>query len=61
MKQFIESKTILITPELAHELLQKNARNRPVNKVLVLFYADQMRKGNWKENGEPIIFSNGIS
>lgn len=59
MKNEIESKTVVITPEYALELLQKNARNRPLNKNKVIFYCSQMTKGNWKENGEPIIFSDG--
>lgn len=51
-------KEVIITPEIAMELLQTNLRNRPMNRQLVLFYTSQMEKGLWKFNGEPIIISN---
>lgn len=44
-----------ITPELAAELLTINTNNRPPNKRIVTFYANQMTAGQWKENtGEAI-------
>tara|TARA_R110000796_G_scaffold178021_1_gene294788 strand:+ start:321 stop:1151 length:831 start_codon:yes stop_codon:yes gene_type:complete len=50
----------LLTPKLAAELLSKNKGNRKV-KPAKTFYAEQMRNGDWKENGEPIIIdSNGL-
>lgn len=48
---------ILITPDIAMDILQNNHRNRKMNKELVLLYADQMSRGLWKFNGESIIIS----
>lgn len=50
---------VIITPEKAAQLLQKNKRNRPLSKRTVESYAEQMKKGIWKFNGEPIIISDG--
>jgi len=45
---------------MAKELLKKNVGNRRLKKEKY-FYVSQMRKGLWKENGEPIIIdSNGF-
>ena len=49
----------IITPDKALELLKFNKRNRGLRKPLVMFYTDQMIKGLWKFNGEPIIFADG--
>lgn len=50
----------LMTPELAEELLKKNKGNRKI-KTVKDFYSKQMKNGEWKENGEPIIIDkNGI-
>lgn len=48
---------ILITPEMAMDILQTNSRNRKMDKELILVYADQMSRGLWKFNGESIIIS----
>lgn len=53
------SSTVEITPEMAMQILQTNIRNRTMNKHLVLFYAEQMKKGLWKFNGESVIISDG--
>lgn len=55
----ITSKVMTITPEVALEMLKANTRNRPLNKRQVVYYADQMVRGQWRLNGEPIIISNG--
>lgn len=55
----ITSKVMTITPEVALEMLKVNTRNRPMNKTQVVYYADQMARGQWQLNGEPIIFSDG--
>lgn len=47
----------LITPEKAREYMKGNTYNRPLSKACVDALADQMRRGQWKMNGEPIIFS----
>jgi hypothetical protein len=51
MKATIE----LLTPYLAKELLSMNKANRKVKDQSKRSYIDQMKKGLWKENGEPII------
>ena len=56
MKTNLKSQVELITPSLAIDYLRSNKCNRPVNKTLVSYFADQMRRGQWKLNGEPIIF-----
>lgn len=55
----MKTKIELVTSEIAIELLKSNTRNRPMKQRLVLDYARQMRDGLWKENGEPIIISDG--
>lgn len=52
---------INLTPELAGEILKKNKGNRNVSSATVDFYQEQMKRGLWKENGEPIIIgSDGV-
>lgn len=45
-----------ITPAMAEEMLKKNTQNRPLNQNYAQLYAKDMKAGNWKLNGEPIIF-----
>jgi hypothetical protein len=44
----MESKTILITPELAEELLTRNPRNRPFAKSNLNYLKSQLNSGEWK-------------
>ena len=46
-----------VTPTLATMLLAKNINNRPVNKATVEAYAQAMKRGEWKLNGETIKLS----
>lgn len=46
----------LITPEKATEYLQTSIGNRPVSKVYVNTYVNAIQRGEWKNNGVPIIF-----
>lgn len=46
-----------ITPEIAKVYLSMNGANRPFKPRTVDFYADQMKRGLWKENGEAICFT----
>jgi hypothetical protein len=47
----------MITPQKAVEILDtKNFNNRPVSQFTVDRYAQEMKAGRWKLNGEPIIF-----
>lgn len=45
---------ITITPEMATALLELNTSNRPLSRARVRMYADQMKRGQWKINGESI-------
>jgi len=46
-----------LTPAGAKRLLATSKGNRPVSRKLVVHYADQMSRGMWTLNGEPIIVS----
>lgn len=48
---------VMVTPEMAKEWLQLNRLNRPLKRRLVERYARDMARGNWRVNGEPVIFS----
>ena len=50
----MKAEIIYLTPEYAKELLKQNIGNRKL-KVTKSHYANQMKNGLWKENGEPII------
>lgn len=43
-----------ITPERAADLLKANTHNRQVRVKMVRLYADEMRRGAWRLNGESI-------
>lgn len=53
----IQAKMESITPEYAAYLIQGSQifQNRPLSTLIVKKYADIMRRGLWKANGEPII------
>jgi len=51
----ITSKTELITPERAYEMLLKNEDNRPINWRKVEEFAGTMRQGDWKLHGQGIV------
>jgi hypothetical protein len=44
-----------ITPERATELLTMNTCNRTVKQKTVAKYTEDMKTGNWKSNGVPIV------
>lgn len=50
-----EIKITDITPEYAQKLLGCNTNNRNIRKSRVKMYANDMKKGNWRSNGEPIV------
>ena len=53
----METKVVLITPEMAKSMLAKNMKNnRPVLKGTVHGYARQMRNGKWKLTHQGIAF-----
>lgn len=45
-----------ITPAIAEDWLKFNTHNRKISDRLVLTYAETMQEGEWRLNGEPIIF-----
>jgi len=51
----IVDSTMLISPEDAKEMLEKNKNNRPINWRRVEEYADIMRSGDWKLHPQGII------
>lgn len=46
----------MVTPELAKDWLIKNKNMRPINKYAVAQYKDEILTGNYRQNGEVIIF-----
>lgn len=51
----MKSEIIKIDKERALDLLSRNHKNRKLKRHTLSSYVDQMKSGNWKENGEPII------
>ena len=47
---------VRVTPEVAQNYLKNGGKNRKVDDDKVLFYTAMMENGEWKENGEAIIF-----
>lgn len=45
-----------ITPAIAEDWLQHNTHNRKISDKLVYIYAETMSEGEWRLNGEGIIF-----
>jgi len=45
-----------ITPQMAEELLKRNAKNRKVVHAQVLYYAGQMQRTDWIRTGQSLIF-----
>jgi hypothetical protein len=57
----METKVVQITPKVAKKMLKQNKKNRALRDHTVLFYAEQMKNGQWQENGEAIIVDcNGV-
>lgn len=59
MYENLSAKFTTITPVLAKDILESNIMNRPLNQTTVQDYENQLRKGLWRLNGEPIIVSSG--
>lgn len=52
---------VSIGPDLAASWLASNLMNRPLSESTVNRYANAMRRGEWKLNGETIVFAdNGL-
>jgi len=57
----MKAEIITLNPEKAKQLLEMNINNRKLKTNYKNGYVKQMKEGNWKENGEPIILdTNGI-
>jgi hypothetical protein len=50
----------IITPDIAKMYLTKNTRNRPLNKNRVKTFADAIKRGEWKLNGETIKMNDDV-
>jgi len=50
------SRIVLITPEMAEQLLARNPRNRRIVPSRVSAYASQMKSGSWKLTHQGIAF-----
>lgn len=57
IKKTLISEVELITPLLAEQYFETNQNNRKLNKRLVAEYAQQIKSGEWLQNGESIKFS----
>lgn len=54
----IKSKVVRVNSKFALECLKNmNNSNRPMSKGVAKLYANEMLRGQWKCNGEPLIFS----
>lgn len=49
---------MIVTPELAQELLKSNTKNRFLSKATVKIYANDMKRGKWNwSNKDPIVIN----
>lgn len=51
----ISDTTELITPQIAHEMLKRNKRNRPINWTKVEEYSEVMKRGAWALHAQGIV------
>lgn len=51
------AEVVNITPAVAAAWLEANKSNRPVRRKHVSFLADEIKRGNWKVNGQAIIIA----
>lgn len=45
---------IMVTPQMAEELLNRNTHNRPLRPGVVESYARDMKAGRWQRNAQPV-------
>lgn len=53
----MEFEVVLVTPELAAQMLSRNSHNRNLRESVVARFATDMLEGNWTWNAQPIMFS----
>ena len=49
---------VMVTPKTAKQWLKNNTRNRRLNITTVERFANEMKAGAWRLNGETIKFDN---
>jgi len=54
MVSIVNCGLMLITPEMAGAMLQKNTGNRQIRPSVVAQYADQMKRGQWQVTHQPV-------
>jgi hypothetical protein len=54
---YLEVKVMIITPEVAKEMLEHNTHNRPISNSRVSEYMRDMESDRWVVNGEAITFA----
>lgn len=52
-----QARRMIVTPAMARGWLQKNPKNRKVRSEQVLKYAEDIRAGHWRLNGETIVMA----
>lgn len=57
MGHSVDARKIILTPDLARELLTHMAHNRPFRPSRVEYYASTISKNEWKYTGQGLIFS----
>ena len=53
----VSSRLAKITPAMAERWLEGNVLNRKIKDKIVKFYADQMARGLWLQNGSTLVFA----
>jgi hypothetical protein len=53
----IVTESMIITPDIAREMLKCNENNRKLDKLIVDKYSHDIKNGKWRVNGETIKFS----
>ncbi|ALN93834.1 hypothetical protein [Lysobacter gummosus] len=47
---------VSVTPEIAGHWLRRNDSNRPIRKKAIAQYVNDLKSGNWQQNGETVKF-----
>ncbi len=48
----MKTELVLVTPDMAKKLLEKNTKNRPVKEKNVAYISNQMSRGEWVQTGD---------
>lgn len=52
----VSAEVVRLTPDLAAAFLRSSAGNRPIRAARIRAYADTIARGEWRLNGETIVF-----